>query len=252
MNAQLTLDLGVLTNEQQERVDYFIRNKKSITERLISDQAKIEKLLIKGGFEAGIDYVNDFTAEIITENVRLGWDENAFETEITYHKTSGGCKIIYDQYNKTTNEVEVKMCIVSNEYDKLECSAITSQCRAYKPSSLLQKLKENNEKAQVEFNRANKVKSLLDYTVEKYKTLFPNSSVTVGKDYNSYNNGRRFYNYEEFETVKVEFKSGSYIIFRLGFEQDKEYIHKKFDAVTSKLNAIELLEAFDKQNISAS
>ena len=243
--------LKLLTNEQQERVNSFIRSQKSTTERLITSQEKIERLLIEGGFKAGIDYVNDFKYGLVTEDKEFGWDENAFTANVTYMKSSGGCKIIYDRHNSTLNEAETKMSIVSNELDKLECSAITSKYRAYKPSSLLQKLKENNEKAQVEFNRANKVKSLLDYTVEKYKTLFPNSTVTVGKDYNSYNNGRR-YDYTEFETVKVEFKSGSYIVFRLGFEQDRESIHKKYDAVTSKLNAIELLEAFDKQNISAS
>lgn len=246
MKAQLELELGLLTNEQQEKVDYFIKNQKSSTERLIASQAKIEALLIKGGFKAGIDYVNDFKYGLVTEDKEFGWDEHAFTVNITYMKSSGGCNIIFDKYNEFTNQIEVKKAIIGVEHDKLECSSITPQYRAYKPSSLLQKLKENNEKAQIEFNRANKVKSLLDYTVEKYKTLFPNSTVTKGKDYTTNNNGRR-YDYTEFETVKVEFKSGSYIIFRLGYENDKEYVHKKYDAFTSKLNTMELLEIFDKQ-----
>jgi hypothetical protein len=132
--------------------------------------------------------------------------------------------------------------LVSNEHDKLECSAITSQYRAYKPASLLAKLKENNEKAQYAFDKANATKLLLNYTVNKYKTLFPKATVTVGKDY--YRTGNT---YKEFETVIVTFESGSYIIFKLGYENDKEFTHKRFDAVASKLSAIELLEVFNKQ-----
>ena len=249
METQLTLDLGILTNEQQERVNYFIKSQNSASERLTASEARTEQLLIKGGFKIGIDYVNDFKSEIVTENKTFGWDENSFEVEVTYRKTSGGCKIIYDQYNRTTNKVETKMYMVSNECGKLECSAITSQYRSYKPSSLLQKLKENNEQAQKHFEKVNVTKSLLDYTVNKYKTLFPNASVTTGIDYTTYNNNRSI---SEFEVVKISFSSGSYIVFRLGYEKDKEYIHKKYDAVESKLTAIELLNIFNKQNISAS
>jgi hypothetical protein len=132
--------------------------------------------------------------------------------------------------------------MVTNEHDRLECSAITSQWRAYKPSSLLAKLKENNEKAQYAFDKANTTKLLLNYTVNKYKTLFPKATVTVGRDY--YRSGNT---YNEFETVIVTFESGSYIIFRLGYENDKEYTHKKFDAVASKLSTMDLLNIFNNQ-----
>lgn len=247
MNTQLTLDLGILTNEQQERVNYFIKSQNSTSERLTASEARTEQLLIEGGFKIGIDYINDFKSEIVTENKTFGYGENSFETEVTYRKTSGGCKIIYDQYNGIRNKIETTLYRVNNERGKLECLAVTSQYRAYKPSSLLQKLKENNEQAQKHFEKANATKSLLDYTVNKYKTLFPNASVTTGRDYTTYNRS-----ISEFKVVKISFSSGSYIVFRLGYEKDKEYIHKKYDAVESKLTAIELLNIFNKQNISAS
>ena len=244
MENQLTLELGILTNEQQERVDSFIRSQQSTTERIIAAQAKIEALLISGGFKEGIDYVNSFEYSTINEDREFGiYGSNNFTANVTYMRSSGGCKIIYDRYNSITNKVETNNYMVSNEHDKLECSVITSQYRAYKPASLLTKLKENNEKAQNDFDKANATKSLLDYTVNKYKTLFPNATVTVGKDY--FRSSRN--TYIEFETVIVSFESGSYISFRLGYENDKEYTHKKFDAVASKLSAIELLEVFDKQ-----
>lgn len=243
MTEQLTLELGILTNEQQERVDSFIRSQKSTTERIIAAQAKIEALLISGGFKEGIDYVNSFEYSTINEDREFGYGSEAFTANVTYMRSSGGCKIIYDRYNSITNKVETNTYMVANEGDRLECSVITSQYRAYKPASLLTKLKENNEKAQNDFDKANVKKSLLNYTVNKYKTLFPNATVTVGKDY--YRSSRN--TYTEFETVIVLFESGSYVIFRLGYENGKEYTHKTFDAVAAKLNTIELLEVFDKQ-----
>ena len=242
MTEQLTLELGILTDAQQERVNSFIRSQKSTAERIILVQSKIENLLIHGGFVKGTDYVNDLEYSMTTEDREFGYGSEAFTANVTYMKSSGGCKIIHDRYNSVTNQIITLTSLVSNEHDKLECSAITSQYRAYKPASLLAKLKENNEKAQYAFDKANATKLLLNYTVNKYKTLFPKATVTVGKDY--YRSGNT---YNEFETVIVTFESGSYIIFRLGYENDKEYTHKKFDAVASKLSAIELLEVFNKQ-----
>ena len=245
---QLELDFGILTVAQQERVNNFVKSQKTDIERLINIQTKIENLLISGGFQEGIDYVNDLKYGLETEDRKFGYGSDEFEANVTYMKSSGGCKIIFERYNKYKNEIEIGMSMVSIEHDKLECSSITSQYRAYKPSSLLQKLQENNKKAQNEYNSANREQAIINYTIEKYKTLFPNSTVTSASDY--YRGGRN--TYTEFKIVKVAFENGSYIIFRLGYENDKESIHKKFDAVESKLTAIELLNIFDKQNISAS
>jgi hypothetical protein len=172
----------------------------------------------------------------------FGYGENAFEANITYMKSSGGCKIIFDRYNSYTNKIEVKMSMVTAENDKLECSSITSQYRAYLPTSLFTKLKENNEKAQNEYDSANREQAIIKYTVNKYKTLFPKANVTVGKDYYKTRN-----DYREFPIVIVGFENGSYISFKLGYENDKEYTHKKFDAVAAQLSAIELLNVFNNQ-----
>jgi hypothetical protein len=242
MTNQLELELGILTDAQQERVNSFIANQKSNVERIILAQSKIENLLISGGFKAGIDYVNDLEYSMVNEDKEFGYGENAFEANITYMKSSGGCKIIFDRYNSYTNKIEVKMSMVTAEYDKLECSSITSQYRAYLPTSLFTKLKENNEKAQNEYDSANREQAIIKYTVNKYKTLFPKANVTVGKDYYKTRN-----DYREFPIVIVGFENGSYISFKLGYENDKEYTHKKFDAVAAQLSAIELLNVFNQQ-----
>ena len=44
---------------------------------------------------------------------------------------------------------------------------------------------------------------------------------------------------------KIE--KGSYISFRVGYENDKETVWKKFDAVEAQLSAIELLNIFNQQ-----
>ena len=239
---QLEINFGILTVAQQERVDSFIKNQQSNVERIILAQAKIENLLISGGFKAGIDYVNDLEYSMVTEDKEFGYGENEFKANITYMKSSGGCKIIFDKYNSYTNKIEVSMSIVTAEHDKLECSSITPQYRAYKPASLFTKLKENNEQAQDKYDSANREQAIIKYTVNKYKTLFPNATVTTGKDYHKTRN-----DYKDFPTVIVSFKSGSYVIFRLGYENDKEYTHKKFDAVATQLSTIELLNSFNNQ-----
>jgi hypothetical protein len=245
MTNQLELELGVLTDVQQERVNSFVKSQKSEVEKLISLQTKIEGLLISGGFKAGIDYINDLEYSMVNEYRNFGYREDAFTSNVTYMKSSGGCKIIFKRYNKSSNKIEVNKSMVYNEHNKLECSAITPQYRAYLPSSLFDKLLENNNKAQLDYNSANREKTVINYTIDKYKILFPNATVNVSNDYSKNYKG----NYTEFPIITVTFENGSYVSFRLGYENDKEFVHKKFDAIASKLTAIELLNVFNDQNI---
>jgi len=239
---QLVLDFGMLTVAQQERVDKFIKQQKDAIQNNTREGNAIETLLNEGGFRKGIDYENTIKTRIVTGEKEFHYD--GFKADITYETVEGSISILYKKYDSTTNRIVTQKCYIGRNLDKLECSAITSQYRAYKPTTLFDKLVEKNNKAQLDYNSANREKSVIDYTVNKYKTLFPNATVTIGKDYyKSYRNS-----YNEFSTVIVTFNSGSYIIFRLGYENDKEFIHKKFDAVEAKLNAIEILTLYNQQN----
>jgi len=211
-------------------------------ERVKSKTDKIEKLLIGGGFLSGVDYINDFEIKTITKDSEFGYSSEKFNTEVTYVSSYGGCKLITDYYDSNQNQIIPRLISVGEDYDKLECSTVTNQYRSYKPSSLLSKLKKYNASQLEKFKDANRDKMILDYTIEKYKTLFPNAEVTVGSDYSRIRN-----NYTEFKIVYVKFKSGSYVSFRLGYEKDKEYIHKKFDEVASKMTAMEILNIFNNQ-----
>ena len=240
---QLELDFGMLTVAQQETVDHFVSNSKRNAVNASVKTAKIEELLISGGFKAGIDYVNNLETKTVTEDRVFGYDDE-YSAEVTYVSSYGGCQLITEYYDSSKNIMSARLVSVGIEHDKLECSTVTSQYRAYKPTSLLTKLQEYNVSQLYQFNDANKQKGILDYTVDKYKTLFPNAKVSVGNDYD-----KNRHNYTSFPIVIVSFKSGSYVSFRLGSEIDKEYTHKKFDAVASQMSAMDLLKMFNNQEV---
>lgn len=239
---QLELDFGMLTAEQQMVVDRFVSNSKRNADNVVVRTAKIEELLISGGFRAGVDYVNDLETKTVTEDKEFGYGDNEFTANVTYVSSYGGCKLETNYYNSYKNELIKRLVSVDTADGKLECTTITNQYRAYKPSTLFTKLQEYNESQIFAYGRANKDLEIVDYTVEKYKTLFPNAEVSVGRDYD-----KNKYDYTSFPIVIVSFKSGSYISFRLGSEMDKEYTHKKFDAVASQRTTAETLNMFNNQ-----
>jgi hypothetical protein len=239
---QLELNFGMLTVAQQETVDRFVSNSKRNADNASAKTARIEALLISGGFKAGIDYVNNLDTETVTEDREFGYD-NEFSAEVTYVSSYGGCQLITEYYDSSKNIMSARLVSVGIEHDKLECSTVTSQYRAYKPTSLLTKLQEYNVSQLYKFDAANKEKMVLNHTIDKYKKLFPNATVEEGTDYYK----DRKYNYTEFPIVYVKFDSGSYVSFQLGSEIDKEYTHKKFDAIASQMNTMELLNMFNNQ-----
>ena len=240
---QLDLFEGkILTDDQRLTIQKYIETCDKEIVRKQEDNKRVQLLLDEAGFKIGIDYVNDFEVFEKTYNHEFGYSYNntQWEAEVTVMRSSGGCQIIYDVIRE--GKITISKSFVYREGDKLQCTNITSQYRYYKPSSLLTKLKENNESI---LNKLESIKSksnLLDYTVEKYTKLFPDAKVSVGSDYNR---GRN--NYSEFPTVKINFPSGSYVIYRLGYEQDKEYLHKKFDGVVGTLKGMDLLNHFNNQ-----
>ena len=241
--SQLEMDFGILTVDQQERVDSFKRNQEKNSTRRIDSVKHTQELLLSGGFQPGIHFVNDFKCGTITEFRSFGYGENEFEAEITFNNTTGGCSLITDYFDSTKNEMEIMTVSVSREGDKLECSYITSQYRAYKPTSLFSKLQDYNTDQKNKHAYANKTKSILNHTIDKYKKLFPNATVEEGMDYYKSRN----YNYTEFPIVYVKFDSGSYVSFQLGSEIDKEYTHKKFDRVAIDMSIEDTLEMFNNQ-----
>jgi hypothetical protein len=243
MSVQLDLFEGkVLTTEQTLEIQKFIERCDKEVVRKQNENRGIQLLLDEAGFRQGIDYVSDFKLFEKTYNHEFGYSFNntQWEAEVSVMRSSGGCSILYDTLRN--GELVMGKSSVSREGDKLQCTSITSQYRFYKPSSLLTKLKEHNNSELRKLEANDKKQNILEYTVEKYTKLFPNAEVTIGSDYDRNRN-----NYNEFKTVIINFTSGSYVIYRLGYEQDREYLHKKFDKIVDTLKGIDLLNHFNNQ-----
>ena len=245
MSNEMQLDLfegKVLTTEQRLEVQSYIERGDKEVVRKREENIKIQLLLDRAGFREGIDYINDFDVSEKTYNHEFGYSYNntQWEAEVSVMRNSGGCQILFDSFRN--GKIEMGKSYVYREGDKLQCTCITSQYRHYKPSSLLSKLKEHNDYSLIQLETTNKKQSIIEYTVEKYTKLFPNAEVKIGSDYNR---GRN--NYTEFKTVIINFTSGSYVIYRLGYDNDGEYLHKKFDNVVDTLKGMDLLNHFNNQ-----
>ena len=236
MLEQLEL-FQVLNQEQQTEVnDYVVKENQRVVNRVASIKRTID-LLETGGFVEDVDFERNFEIGESTHERTFGWGADKFKAEVTVNTTVGGIRLIHKRFYN--GKLETTTSTVSRNDDKLECSMITPQYRAYKPASLLVKLKEYNESQEYRFNNYNKKKDILNYTLNKYTTLYPNAKVQSGTGYQ----GR-----SSFTTVLVSFPSDSYVEFKLGFEQDKEYVFRKWDAKLDILKGMDLLNHFNKQS----
>ena len=246
MNSSVQLEMfkgEVLTKEQQEQVDNFINNQ---AKKAVVSQENINRtmlLLDEAGFVQNKNYVDTTKVEEVTKEVALGYSYNntTFVVELTYIETTGCVYLIVDTIEK--DKIVQYNASVDREGDKLMCTNITDQYRYYKPSTLLEKLNDHNARKALQLERNNKEKIAIDYTIKKYQKLYPNTEVKEGYDYDRYNSS----NYSKYSTVKVEFKSGSSITFRLGYgcELDKERVVSSYDAQSENIE--EKLSRFNNQ-----
>ena len=240
---QLDLFEGkILTTEQRLEIQQYIAKCDKEVSRKQIENREIMLLLDEAGFRIGIDYINDFKVfeKIYDHEFGYSYNSTQWVAEVEVMRSSGGCQILFDSFRN--GKIEMGKSHVYREGDKLQCTSITSQYRYYKPSSLLTKLKEHNNIEANKLDSNNRKQNILEYTVEKYTKLFPNATVTIGSDYDRNRN-----NYREFKTVIINFPSGSYVIYRLGYDNDGEYLHKKFDNVVDTLKGIDLLNHFNNQ-----
>jgi len=241
---QLDLFEGkILTNDQRLEIQQYIANCDKEAIRKQNENREISLLLDEAGFRIGIDYINDFEvfSKIYDHEFGYSYNNTEWVAEVEVMRSSGGCQILFDSFRN--GKIKTSKSYVYREGDKLQCTSITSQYRYYKPSSLLTKLKEHNSYSLGQLESTNKKQSILKYTVEKYTKLFPNAKIKIGSDYNR----GRYSDYSEFKTVIINFPSGSYVIYRLGYDNDGEYLHKKFDNVVDTLKGMDLLNHFNNQ-----
>lgn len=239
--SQLEFDFKVLSKEQEERVERFVSTSANDVAKKEHEVYTIENMLTEAGFVKGVDFENTFEKlGLVTETKSFGYGEDKFETEVTFEDYKGNIVIKYQYFNKSKNQITNENGFIRREGNKLECTSITSQYRAYKPTSLLQKLKDNNEKAQYTFKSHNRKLSVLNHTLEKYKTKYPKAQVGVTEEYSRYRGA--------YSLVQVKFDNGSFVSFELGYENDKERIHTVRNTVMDSMSATEILDMFNNQN----
>lgn len=239
--SQLEFDFKVLNKYQEKVVADFVERRKNTTIHKANQNKQTVNLLVEAGFREGIDFVNDFERlGLVTDTRSFSYGEDEFKAEVQFEDYIGSIIIKYQEYDRSENAIVVRNTWVSLSGDKLECSAITPQYRAYKPESLLTKLRETNEMAQYDFDRGNKKLSVLNHTIKKYKTKYPNAEVGVIQEYNRIHGS--------YNLVQVKFKSGSFISFKLGFDKDQEYIYEMRDTQMENMSTFEILDMFNKQN----
>ncbi len=237
---QLDLFAGIfLTPEQEEYVANHISRNRNYTESKERTIAKIERLLIEAGFKKGIDFENDFKRKIVTKTVTLGYNYNNtnFDHEVTFDECTGDIALKTLRHSK--GELTTSKSYVDIEDDKLRCSSITDQYRFYKPKTLLEKFRNFNEQQKEFCENFNKRKNLKQSVVDKYTQLYPNATVEVKTDYSKFGG--------HYEVIEVKFPSGSFVQFRLSDYRNEEFVHKKFDAEVDKMDAIDVLNKFSKQ-----
>ena len=245
MSNTIQLDLFhgvVLTTKQQKEVNNFIKDQ---SKKAVGRQVEINRIMLmldEAGFVYGKDYSDNFEVEEVTEECRFGYGYNNtdYEFEVTYTRSSGNVFLWVNTINK--GKLKTYKSSVDRDGDKLMCTSVTSQYRYYKPSSLLTKYKEHNQSIVNELEHKNKENIALNNIVAKYQTLYPEAKIKISSDY--YRSRR---NYDSFPIVEVEFPSGSWVQFQLGYgnEMDQERFHKKYDAQSETTK--DLLDRFNNQ-----
>jgi hypothetical protein len=208
---------------------------------------EIIKLLSDKGF-TGRHFKYEVNNSKITTTFNVAnWRDKPKHIETEIKSFTYQIWLLYSKYNKTSNSIGTVKVSFWVDKNKIECSSLTKNYRYYKPESILTMIEESYNVALNQYNEANKIKSTIEYTVNKYKELYPEAEVVVSKDYSDHRRGFNKIDIIEFDKITVKFKSGSYVSFRVGEKPDNEWLIAKHDAVFNKLKGNDVLDYFNNQ-----
>jgi hypothetical protein len=239
---QLPLFADMLTVEQEQRV---VAAKADATKQM--DRQRLEVIRKAAIVDAAGFTLNHYGYSIdcikVMREINVNsWREEHKMVEVELDHFKGNFYIVFDEYDSGKNEIIKRKASVDLRGDKMECYWLNNNSRAMKPTTILANIAKAAETAKYKYEIANKTKSTVEYTVDKYQKLYPDAEVTAGK---GYNRGRG--EYTEFDTVTITFKSGSYVTFEVYTTPDKEYVREKYDAVFRKMSISEVMDYFNAQ-----
>ena len=239
---QLPLFADLLTVEQEKRI---ADEKSSATKQMDRQRLEVIRkaaMVDAAGFSPA-QYGYSIDCSKVTREINVNpWREESKLVEVELDRFNGNFYILFDQYDAGKNEIVKRKATVDVRGDKMECYGLNNSSRKMKPTTILANIAKAAETAKYKYEIANKTKSTVEYTVDKYQKLYPDAEVTAGKGYSS---NRR--EYTEFDTVTIKFKSGSYVVFEVYTTPDKEYVREKFDAVFRKMSINEVMDYFNAQ-----
>ena len=232
---QLEMELEVLTVEQEKTVQEYIERSARDTQNQIVRAEREVKFLLENGFHLGYHFENTLKTETVTRNIKLGWGDNRFETEVTVDTWSGGVYLMYDIVVQENNELVIKKHSVSfgiTSDKKIESYSIVGSSRAVKPRTILDKIDDKNAAAKEKLSSLI-VKDLnFNVAISQLNHEFPTAtSVEKRDEWISTGNYRNSYSKE---VIVVKFANDSSIMFEVDYKGEKR-IFKVYDVEEAKM-----------------
>ena len=244
---QLDLFEGViLTTEQQEKVARFKEDRaKNAKKDELKNQVMVGTL-VEAGFVEGVDFKNTFNIKLVTDDVTLGYafnDSQFTANDVEFIQVRGGVSFLSKRFSKEDNVVNnTEIKYFEFEGGKFEVSSITGNYRKIKASTLLTKLQEQREQAQINMDHFNRENLAFANAIDNLREKFPTADISRFQDYDRYSR-----QYTTVNRIKAQFENGSYVTFNVGLDGNYR-IAKKYDAATVGLDSDQLMEFFTNQN----
>ena len=184
------------------------------------------KVLVNSGFVEGKDFIDDtkIVDKVITKSFS-DEDGSIHKEDIRYKTCDGGLYLLVNEIKKDDSGaryiVKDKVSIWFDNDNKIQCARITPQYRYYKATSILEKLQSYNNEV---VNKMIKLNTEDNNRIAKATMLqseYPNAEVTHGR---SSKYVRRAAQYATVEWIKIEFQSGSYMVFELDYKNELSVI----------------------------
>jgi hypothetical protein len=183
----------------------------------------------------GYHFENTLKTETVTRDVRLGYGDERFETEITVDTWSGGVYLIYDSVVRENNEPVIKKHSASfgiTSDKKIESYSIVGSSRAVKPRTILDKIDDKNVAAKEKLSSLI-VKDLnFNVAISQLNHEFP-TATSVEKRDEWISNGNYRNSYSK-EVIVVKFANDSSIMFELDYKGEKR-IFRVYDVEEAKM-----------------